>query len=100
MYGSRDFGPFGEPPSWRNEAFLKTPPGDKYDVELEGATHMELAGSLGTAGDTPDPIFECVKIETLAFWNAYLKGDQQARRRLVSQGPQGCNADAGRFAGK
>jgi predicted dienelactone hydrolase len=100
MYGSRDFGPFGEPPSWRNEAFLKAPPGDKYDVELEGATHMELAGSLGTAGETPDPIFECVEIETLTFWNAYLKGDRKARHHLISQGPRGCRANAGRFAGK
>jgi len=100
MYGSRDFGPFGEPPSWRNEAFRKAPPGDKYDVELEGATHMQFAGSVAKAGDPPDRLFQCVKLETLAFWNAYLKSDTDARRHLVAQGPAGCSADAGRFAAK
>jgi predicted dienelactone hydrolase len=100
MYGSRDFGPFGEPPSWRNEAFLRAPPGDKYDVELEGATHMQFAGSLAAAGDPPDRLFQCVQVATLAFWNAYLKQDPEARHRLVSQGLQGCSADVGRFAAK
>ena len=100
MYGSRDFGPFGEPPSWRNEAFLRAPPGDKYDVELEGATHMEFAGLAAARGDPPDRLFQCVQVQTLAFWNAYLKQDLDARHRLVSQGLQGCSAGAGRFATK
>jgi predicted dienelactone hydrolase len=99
MYGSRDFGPFGEPPAWRNQAFLRAPSGDKYDVELEGATHMQLAGSL-TVGDRPHRLFRCVKLETLAFWNAYLKHDPEARRHLVSQDPQGCSTDVARFAAK
>jgi predicted dienelactone hydrolase len=100
MFGSLDFGPFGQPPAWRNEAFLRAPPGDKYDVELEGATHMRFAGSLAAPGDPPDRLFQCVKLETLAFWNAYLKRDPDARHHLLSQGPQGCSADAGRFAAK
>ena len=100
MYGSRDFGPFGERPAWRNEAFLRAPPGDKYDVELEGATHMQFAGSLAAAGGAPDRLFQCVKLETLAFWNAYLKQDKDARHHLVSRGLQGCSADAGRFSAK
>jgi predicted dienelactone hydrolase len=96
MYGSRDFGPFGEPPAWRNEAFLKAPPGDKYDVELEGASHMEFAGSLAAGGDPPDALFRCVEVETLTFWNAYLKADPVARSRLVSQQLQGCSAGSSR----
>jgi predicted dienelactone hydrolase len=98
MYGSRDFGPFGQPPAWRNEAFLRAPPGDKYDVELEGATHMQFAGSLAAPGDPPDPLFQCVELETRAFWNAYLKRDPEARRHLSSQGLQGCTAAMGQFA--
>ena len=98
MYGSRDFGPFGQPPAWRNEAFLRSPPGDKYDVELEGATHMRFAGSLAAAGDPPDPLFLCVELETRAFWDAYLKRDPEARRRLASQRLEGCSAAAGQFA--
>jgi hypothetical protein len=100
MFGSRDFGPFGQPPAWRNEAFLRAPPGDKYDVELEGATHMEFAGSLARVGDPPDRLFRCVEHETLAFWDAYLKQDRDARRRLVSEAVLGCGADEGRFAAK
>ena len=100
MYGSRDFGPFGQPPAWRNEPFVRAPPGDKYDVELEGATHMQFAGSLAAAGAPPDRLFQCVKLETLVFWNAYLKQDPDARSHLVSKGPQGCSGDVGRFAAK
>jgi predicted dienelactone hydrolase len=100
MYGSLDFGPLGQPPAWRNEAFRRAPPGDKYDVELEGATHMEFAGSLRTAEAPPDRLFQCVTLETLAFWDAYLKQDPDARRRLVSHDAVGCSAAAGRFAAK
>lgn len=100
IYGSRDFGPFGERPEWRNEAFVRAPPGDKYDVELEGATHMQFAGSLAAAGHPPDPLFQCVEVETLAFWGAYLKQDPDARHDLVSQDVPGCSADAVRFAAK
>ncbi len=99
MYGSRDFGPFGQPPAWRNEAFVKAPPGDKYDVELEGATHMRFAGSVAAVGAPPDPLFQCVTLETLAFWNAYLKHDPDARKYLT-QGLKDCSAGAGRFAAK
>jgi predicted dienelactone hydrolase len=100
VYGTRDFGPFGEPPSWRNEAFLKAPPGDKYDLELEGATHMQCADGIAVAGDPPDRRFQCLKAETLAFWNAYLKEDPDARRHLVAQDLPECSADMGRFAAK
>ena len=100
MYGSRDFGPYGEPPSWRNEGYLRAPAGDKWDVELEGATHMQFAGSVRTAGDPPDMLFQCVKTETLAFWDAYLKQDPQARSRLASEGVGACSTKVGRFAAK
>ena len=99
MFGSLDFGPFGEAPAWRNEAFAKAPPGDKYDVELDGATHMGFAG-IAAMGGTPDRIFQCVKLETLAFWNAYLKSSPDARRYLLSKGLQKFNEEAGQFANK
>jgi predicted dienelactone hydrolase len=99
IFGSRDFGPFGEPPAWRNEAYLKAPPGDKYDVELEGATHMEVAATLAAADGAPDRLFQCVEVETLAFWNAYLRRDPEARRHLLSQDLQAC-AGTGRFAAR
>jgi predicted dienelactone hydrolase len=99
IYGSCDLGPFGEPPAWRNEAFLKSPPGDKFDVELEGGTHMECARRLAVAGDPPDQLFQCIKLETLAFWDAYLKRDPEARQHLLSQ-DLGCGAGAIRSAAR
>jgi len=87
MYGSRDYGPFGEEPVWRSEAFAKGPAGNKYEVELEGGTHMGFAGL-------------CAKLETLAFWDAYLKQDPKARQYIESHGLQKFSGDIARFANK
>ena len=50
MYGSRDFGPWGEAPNWRSEAFQRAPRGNKYEVELDGGRHMWFAGSSSRGG--------------------------------------------------
>ncbi len=85
MYGSRDFGSQHQTPSWRSEAFLKAPPGDKYDVEIEGATHMTFSGPWFKY-ERENKLFQTAKIETLAFWDAYLKGDGPAKKFLDSDG--------------
>lgn len=84
MYGSRDFGSQRQNPTWRSTPFTKSPPGDKYDVELEGATHMTFVGPFFPGGREND-LFKSVKVETLVFWNAYLKGDPGARTYLASE---------------
>jgi dienelactone hydrolase len=99
MYGSRDFGPFGEEPVWRSEAFAKGPAGNKYEVELEGGTHMGFAGIFQDEGHR-DQVFQCAKLETLAFWDAYLKQDSKAREYVESHGLQKFSGDAARFANK
>jgi len=99
MYGSRDFGPFGEEPVWRSEAFAKGPAGDKYEVELEGGTHMGFAG-LFRHEDHRVEVFQCAKLETLAFWDAYLKQDPKARQYVESHGLQKFSGDLARFANK
>ena len=83
MYGSRDFGSQRQTPTWRSEAFYKSPPGDKYDVEIEGATHMTFVGPMMKIG-RENKLFQTAKIETLAFWDAYLKGDENGRQYLAS----------------
>ena len=83
MYGSRDFGSQHQTPTWRSEPFFKSPPGDKYDVELQGATHMTFVGPF-RQGRTENALFKCVKLESLAFWDAYLKGDATAKAYLAS----------------
>lgn len=85
MYGSRDFGSQHQTPEWRSEAFFKSPPGDKYDVEIEGATHMTFVGPMFKIG-RENKLFQTAKIETLAFWDAYLKGDDGAKSYLKSDG--------------
>jgi predicted dienelactone hydrolase len=99
MYGSRDFGPFGEEPVWRSEAFAKGPAGNKYEVELKGGTHMGFAG-LFRNEDHRVEVFQCAKLETLAFWDAYLKQDPKARQYVESHGLQEFSGDVARFANK
>jgi predicted dienelactone hydrolase len=99
MYGSRDFGPFGQDPVWRSQAFAKGPAGNKYEVELEGGTHMGFAGLIRNQGHHVE-VFQCAKLETLAFWDAYLKEDPKALQYLESHGLQGFSGDIARFANK
>jgi hypothetical protein len=61
---------------------------------------MQCAGGIALAGSPPDRLSQCIQVETLAFWNAYLKQDPDARRHLASHKVQGCSADSGRFAAK
>ena len=99
MYGSRDYGPFGEEPVWRGEAFEKGPAGNKYEVELEGGTHMGFAGLFRDEGHRIQ-VFQCAKLETLAFWDAYLRQDPKAREYVESHGLQKFSGDIARFANK
>jgi predicted dienelactone hydrolase len=85
MYGSRDFGTQRRTPTWRSQPFYGAPPGDKYDVELEGATHFTFVGPI-RQHKLESPLFRCVKMETLAFWDTYLKDDEAAREYLAYEG--------------
>ncbi|MCE9520109.1 MAG: hypothetical protein K8R87_11230 [Verrucomicrobia bacterium] len=81
MTGSRDQGAGGQGPDWKKEPFKFSPPGDKYLVFIEGANHLSFGGGLGgrSSGTT-----DVVKATTLAFWDAYLKGDVKAKAALKS----------------
>ncbi|HZW80628.1 MAG TPA: hypothetical protein VFF50_09165 [Candidatus Deferrimicrobiaceae bacterium] len=99
MYGSRDFGPFGQQPVWRSEAFEKAPAGNKYKVELMGGTHMGFAGIFGNGGHRAE-VFQCAQLETLAFWDAYLKHESKAKQYLASHGLEKFSGDNALFANK
>jgi dienelactone hydrolase len=99
MFGSRDFGPFGQEPVWRSEAFEKAPAGNKYEVELEGGTHMGFAAPFSGGGHRVE-VFQCAELETLAFWDAYLRQDPKARQYVESHGLQKYSGDIARFANK
>ncbi len=79
MTGSRDQGAGGQGPDWKKEPFNFSPPGGKYLVFIEGASHLSFGGGLGgrSSGTT-----DLVKAAALAFWDAYLKGDAKAKASL------------------
>ncbi len=99
MYGSRDFGAWGEPAVWRSEPYSKSPPGHKYKVEVVGGTHMGFAAS-STAGSVLNHQFQSAKLETLAFWNAYLKNSREAADYLSSESLRNFSPDPVNFASK
>ncbi len=103
MYGSLDFGPWGELPSWRGEAFQMAPRGNKYEVELDGGRHMWFAASSlrgGVLGGAHNEVFRCTQLETLAFWDAYLKHVPAAKEYLDSDGLKRFSVGAAKFAAK
>lgn len=79
--GSRDRGAGGQGPDWKKEPYFRSPPGDKFLVDIEGANHFSFGGGRG--GRTSN-VSEIVNLVSLAFWNAYLKGDEAARASLHS----------------
>jgi predicted dienelactone hydrolase len=99
MYGSLDFGPWGEAPVWRSEAFQKAPSGNKYEVELDGGKHMGFAGP-SRRGGVQDEVFQCAKLEGLAFWDAYLKQIPEAKKFLKSHALKKFSTDAATSANK
>lgn len=90
----------------RRHPYEYAPPGDKYLVFIEGALHMSFTGRA--SGDEPGlaarwleqylgtpnldtaleydqrAIFDYVKMSTLAFWDAYLRNNAQAKAWLAS----------------
>jgi predicted dienelactone hydrolase len=86
--GSNDLGRNGQAVEWRLHPFEYAPPQDKYLLFIEGA-HHGFGGITGpvryrnAGGDDPNHL-AYVKSTTTAFWDAYLKGEAQARAFLRS----------------
>ena len=86
--------------SWREDPFTYSPPGDKYLVFIDGAFHMSFTGALAQADNSQlarrpivarlvgrtdqKAVFDYVKIASIAFWDAYLKTDANAKAYLKS----------------
>lgn len=92
--GDNDSSPTGEKPEWRLDPYRGCPPGEKYLLWVKGA-HHNFGGISGlvrqaTGPENPDQV-EVVKAASLAFWDAYLKGDSAARK-VIAEGKLGAQA--------
>jgi len=87
--GTNDFGRKGNDWSWRTEPYRYAPSAEKYLVVIEDAYHG-FGGVVGAAysgrgsgPDNPDHR-RYVKSSAMAFWDAYLKDEAEARTFLRS----------------
>lgn len=92
--GSKDTARIGnETPETRQDPYRYAPPGDKYLLFIEGATHSSYTGqarAMRLDPDQPDPdtlrmVGEVTASGTLAFWDAFLRADPRAREYLARQ---------------
>jgi predicted dienelactone hydrolase len=87
MTGSLDsLGPVASP-AWHKIPFERSQPGDKYHLFIEGANHMSFITPrmvLPGRAEQGGAIFDYTNSASLAFWDAYLKGDARAKSYLQS----------------
>ena len=91
MTGSKDLGVAGQTPAQKLEAFTRSPEGDKYGVDIEGASHMSFTGRLA---DREPEIFSYVKTASIAFWDAYINEEPAAKDFLKSDALKTLSKDA------
>ena len=84
--GSLDsLGPVASP-AWHKTPFERSAPGNKYHLFIEGANHMSFisADSVPARRAQAAAILGYTNSASLAFWDAYLKGDVSAKAYLAS----------------
>ena len=92
MTGTLDNSPIGETtPADRLKVYPGLPPGDKYELVLDKALHSAFTGSdEGTGGrQSRNPNHHRVILAlSTAFWDSYLKQDDEALAWLQGDGPR------------
>ena len=74
-------------PAWHKTPFDRSQPGDKYHLFIKGANHMSFITSrtlLPGKAQQGGAILDYTNSASLAFWDAYLKGDARAKSYLQS----------------
>ncbi|HUC53793.1 MAG TPA: hypothetical protein VMR90_07085 [Candidatus Cybelea sp.] len=74
-------------PAWHKIPFERSQPGDKYHLFIRGAKHMSFitpGALLASRAEKGGAIFAYTNSASLAFWDAYLKGDAAAKAYLES----------------
>jgi predicted dienelactone hydrolase len=100
MTGTKDESPIRDiDVASRLRVFPALPPGDKYELVLEGAEHSAF-GDRPLPGDraprNPNHHRAILALST-AFWNAHLRGDEAARAWLRGAGPRSVLQDRDRW---
>jgi predicted dienelactone hydrolase len=86
-------------PAERHLPFAHMKKADRYLLVFEGGDHMVFSGRKG--GEAKDARFrELIRMSSTAFWDAYLRGDAQARAWLEGEGFRRALASDGTFARK
>lgn len=89
MTGTEDDSPLGEfTADQRQDVFRYSATDEQHLVVLDGGDHMVFNGSRGKLGVNPKrEVHErIIRVLSLAFWDAYLKGDQAAKDWLTGDG--------------
>ena len=92
LTGTNDKSPRnGKSPQWREEAYKLSPPGDKFFLSIDGAYHGfgGITGKQRWSGAGPDNADEVriVKIASLAFFEAFVRDVESAKKYLDSAAP-------------
>lgn len=89
--GTKDDQQAGQPAANRKEAFALWPKGGHAFVWLANAKHLDFTDSTGAQrrelpSRTRDDVQPVTRAATLAFFDAHLKGDAAAAKRLTAEG--------------
>jgi predicted dienelactone hydrolase len=99
--GSLDsLGPVASP-AWHKIPFDRSQAGDKYHLFIRGANHMSFITPRTTVPGRAEhggAIFEYTNAASLAFWDAYLKGDARAKSYLQSDALEKSSYGAAKFS--
>jgi predicted dienelactone hydrolase len=87
MTGTKDGSPIDKSfaPETRQLVYKALPAGDKFQLVLDGAEHHAF-GDIARRGQVRDPDHHgIIQALSLKFWDAYLKGDADAKAYLQSK---------------
>jgi predicted dienelactone hydrolase len=103
MTGTKDVAPIGGATlESRLAVFPALPPGSKYELVLDGAEHSAFTDRALPGDSSPrNPNHHrAILALSTAFWDAFLRGDENARRWLDGDGPRSVLEKADRWQRK
>ena len=88
MTGTKDTSPIGmSNPSDRRVPFDHIRGSDQFLITFKDGDHMVFSGRGLLPGGEKDTLFQSyIKMSSIAFWDAYLKGDVKAKVWLTGDG--------------